>query len=77
MAPGLLDESQQPSGTPVAAAKGVVSTRQQVEEEKGSHDVVLKSFRLLIADLCQQFSMGHPGYVTELSSTATLADEYP
>jgi dihydroxyacetone synthase len=26
-------------------------------------DHVLKSFRLLIADLCQQFNGGHPGYV--------------
>jgi dihydroxyacetone synthase len=25
------------------------------------HDLVLKSFRLLIADLCQQFNGGHPG----------------
>lgn len=27
------------------------------------HDHVLKTFRLLIADLCQQFGGGHPGYV--------------
>jgi dihydroxyacetone synthase len=27
-------------------------------------DHVLKTFRLLIADLCQQFNGGHPGYVT-------------
>lgn len=26
------------------------------------HDLVLKTFRLLIADLCQQFNGGHPGY---------------
>ena len=25
------------------------------------HDHVLKTFRILIADLCQQFGMGHPG----------------
>lgn len=25
------------------------------------HDLVLKTFRLLIADLCQQFNGGHPG----------------
>ena len=25
--------------------------------------LVLQSFRLLIADLCQQFNMGHPGSV--------------
>jgi dihydroxyacetone synthase len=26
------------------------------------HDLVLKTFRMLIADLCQQFGGGHPGY---------------
>jgi dihydroxyacetone synthase len=26
------------------------------------HDLVLRTFRLLIADLCQQFNGGHPGY---------------
>ncbi|KAH8819849.1 dihydroxyacetone synthase [Xylogone sp. PMI_703] len=37
------------------------------ENQKGSidlsahHDLALKSFRLLIADLCQQFNGGHPG----------------
>ena len=25
--------------------------------------LVLQSFRLLIADLCEQFNMGHPGFV--------------
>lgn len=30
------------------------------------HDHVLKSFRLLIADLCQQFNGGHPGSVLPL-----------
>jgi dihydroxyacetone synthase len=29
------------------------------------HDLVLKTFRLLIADLCQQFGGGHPGYVSQ------------
>lgn len=27
------------------------------------HDLVLRVFRCLIADLCQQFNGGHPGYV--------------
>lgn len=27
--------------------------------------LVLQSFRLLIADLCQQFNMGHPGYAKQ------------
>ncbi|WPG99834.1 Hypothetical protein R9X50_00265400 [Acrodontium crateriforme] len=32
----------------------------QLEEHKKT-DFVLKSFRAMIADLCQQFNMGHPG----------------
>ncbi|KXG53385.1 Transketolase, C-terminal/Pyruvate-ferredoxin oxidoreductase, domain II [Penicillium griseofulvum] len=32
-----------------------------VRELSKDHDLVLKTFRLLIADLCQQFNGGHPG----------------
>lgn len=35
--------------------------RELVEVEKADHDHVLRSFRMLIADLCQQFGGGHPG----------------
>ena len=34
-----------------------------VRRLSSEQDHVLKSFRLLIADLCQQFNGGHPGYV--------------
>ncbi|PWY77683.1 transketolase [Aspergillus eucalypticola CBS 122712] len=33
-----------------------------VRQLSKDHDHVLKSFRLLISDLCQQFGGGHPGY---------------
>lgn len=33
-----------------------------VQKLSKEHDHVLKTFRLLIADLCQQFNGGHPGY---------------
>jgi dihydroxyacetone synthase len=33
-----------------------------VQKLSEDHDLVLKTFRLLIADLCQQFNGGHPGY---------------
>jgi dihydroxyacetone synthase len=36
------------------------SSVQRLSKEQ---DHVLKTFRLLIADLCQQFNGGHPGYV--------------
>lgn len=35
-----------------------------VQKLSREQDHVLKTFRLLIADLCQQFSGGHPGYVS-------------
>lgn len=34
-----------------------------VQNLSKEQDHVLKTFRLLIADLCQQFGGGHPGYV--------------
>lgn len=40
---------------PAAKPNGVAKSSEQ-------HDIVLKTFRLLIADLCQQFNGGHPGY---------------
>ncbi|KAJ5404584.1 hypothetical protein N7509_004455 [Penicillium cosmopolitanum] len=41
--------------------KAVPSALPLVQKLSGDHDLVLKTFRLLIADLCQQFSGGHPG----------------
>jgi dihydroxyacetone synthase len=35
--------------------------REAVQRLSSDQDHVLKSFRLLIADLCQQFNGGHPG----------------
>jgi dihydroxyacetone synthase len=32
--------------------------------DKKTIDLVLSQFRCLIADLCQQFNGGHPGYET-------------
>lgn len=34
-----------------------------VQQMSKDHDIVLKTFRMLISDLCQQFGGGHPGYV--------------
>jgi bacterioferritin (cytochrome b1) len=36
-----------------------------VQKLSKEQDLVLKTFRLLIADLCQQFKGGHPGYVLQ------------
>ncbi|PGH27449.1 transketolase [Polytolypa hystricis UAMH7299] len=34
---------------------------QKVKKDAAEHDHVLKTFRLLISDLCQQYNGGHPG----------------
>lgn len=53
-----------------AAPKHIqVSGRNIPLKGKEHHDLVLASFRCLIADLCQQFGGGHPGYVLELPSS--------
>lgn len=39
-------------------------------------DMVLKTFRLLVADLCQQFGGGHPGYEYPILGLSTDANAY-
>lgn len=51
MAPGAIET--------VPKNTNAVANRKLGDES--SHDIVLKSFRLLVADLCQQFNGGHPG----------------
>ncbi|OJJ29737.1 hypothetical protein ASPWEDRAFT_55323 [Aspergillus wentii DTO 134E9] len=43
------------------AANGGKSSLALVEKLSKDHDLVLRTFRMLIADLCQQFGGGHPG----------------
>ncbi|CAI4215613.1 unnamed protein product [Parascedosporium putredinis] len=61
MAPGILADD---GGVSVVAPKTSVAAvkRPLLEENEASHDIVLKTFRLLIADLCQQYNGGHPGH---------------
>ena len=58
--------------TPASTAYGRETIKSLAREEKAEtetrttspqHDLVLKTFRILVADLCQQFKGGHPGYV--------------
>jgi hypothetical protein len=44
---------------------GDISSGLKLESHE-KHDRVLKVFRAYIADLCQQFNGGHPGYVKKL-----------
>ncbi|ROV93648.1 hypothetical protein VMCG_08037 [Cytospora schulzeri] len=62
MAPGRLDEAG--GGAALQTVRDEVITKKQVSAAShmsGDHDLVLKTYRILIADLCQQFGMGHPG----------------
>lgn len=66
------EESSAPGSGQTAYGKNLVEglkKEEKIEESavrklSNEHDIVLKTFRLLIADLCQQFKGGHPGYVT-------------
>ncbi|KAI0007201.1 putative transketolase [Xylariaceae sp. FL0662B] len=60
MAPGVVVQKQGAANI-AAQKKGIQSVRDAVEANKDLHPLVLKTFRLLIADLCQQFKGGHPG----------------
>ena len=46
----------------------------EMMESPDKTQFVLRSFRCLIADLCQQFNMGHPGFVMKNLVAATYAD---
>ncbi|KAJ9149327.1 Transketolase [Pleurostoma richardsiae] len=58
MAPALVD-SPPVASTAVVASKKANGTVKLKDEDK--IDLVLRTFRCLIADLCQQFNGGHPG----------------
>lgn len=46
------------NGASAVDTKSAISLVNQLSKD---HDLVLKAFRLLVADLCQQFGGGHPG----------------
>lgn len=63
MAPGRLDEV---GASALHAVKDEAMAKMQpasATDLSEQHDHVLKTYRILIADLCQQYNMGHPGYV--------------
>lgn len=66
MAPSITNYEQAIEPLPVKAAfqngpglEAALADLKLEDEEK--HDLVLRTFRCLIADLCQQFGGGHPG----------------
>lgn len=65
MAPSLEHYEEATSGIPVKVLgtqiDGTNGAATLQLEEADKHDQVLRVFRCLIADLCEQFGGGHPG----------------
>lgn len=64
----LAQDTTQANGATKYGKNVVEGLKQEEKNEQAAvrkltdeQDHVLKSFRLLIADLCQQFNGGHPG----------------
>lgn len=55
----FMEDSEEPLGNQITKNNYIDSCT--LEDISKEHDNVLKTFRLLIADLCQQFNGGHPG----------------
>nr|OQO30767.1 hypothetical protein B0A51_02463 [Rachicladosporium sp. CCFEE 5018] len=64
MVNGLLHKEQKPS-----APAGKNTDKDEIQ-------LVLQSFRLLIADLCQQFNMGHPGSAIGMAALGVALWKY-
>ncbi|KAL9476448.1 hypothetical protein ACSS6W_006289 [Trichoderma asperelloides] len=58
MAPGILSVESVVDKNGVADG---IDNKTTLDKRSKEHDIVLKTFRLLISDLCQQFNGGHPG----------------
>lgn len=56
------------------------AVKKQVPKSLGGnheeHDLVLRTFRVLIADLVQHFNGGHPGYVSHNKISNTKEREF-
>jgi len=66
-----LYSSQHEMAPSATSIQDVVMTKSKLPlvplEGAEDHDLVLRTFRVLIADLVQHFNGGHPGYVETLS----------
>ncbi|KAI1334581.1 putative transketolase [Xylariaceae sp. FL0016] len=71
MAPGVLVGKDT---TDYVATKQV--QRDAAESDNELHPMVLKTFRILIADLCQQFGGGHPGGAVGMAAIGVALWKY-
>lgn len=67
MAPFLRDDEDAVDLQPLKHQQSKVGDKNGTDlmllKESRKHDLVLRVFRCLIADLCEQFNGGHPGSV--------------
>jgi len=61
MAPGLVQPPERDSPPGVVVEAATAAKQKPALPLSAEHKLVLNTFRLLIADLCQQFNGGHPG----------------
>ncbi|KAJ5011498.1 Dihydroxyacetone synthase [Colletotrichum sp. SAR 10_99] len=77
MAPSAVPAEPVPQG--VVAAKSLNGSNSQfqlTEADKKEVDFVLRTFRCLIADLCEQFKGGHPGGAMGMAAIGTSLWKY-
>ncbi|KAJ0343897.1 hypothetical protein COL154_005530 [Colletotrichum chrysophilum] len=77
MAPSAVPAEPVPHG--VVAAKSINGSNSQfqlTEADKKEVDFVLRTFRCLIADLCEQFKGGHPGGAMGMAAIGTSLWKY-
>ncbi|GFF46352.1 hypothetical protein IFM58399_07778 [Aspergillus lentulus] len=64
------------ASAPVTANRGRQSSMFLVQQLSKAHDLVLRTFRMLIADLCQQFGGGHPGGAIGMAAIGVALGRY-
>jgi dihydroxyacetone synthase len=77
----LAQDTRQANGATSYGQNVVEGLKKQEKTEQAAvqklskeQNHVLKSFRLLIADLCQQFNGGHPGQVSQILRGRPFSD---
>ncbi|KAK2044672.1 transketolase [Colletotrichum somersetense] len=80
MAPSAVPREPVPqhvvASKPLHAANARASPFQLTEAEKKEVDFVLRTFRCLIADLCEQYKGGHPGGAMGMAAIGTSLWKY-
>jgi dihydroxyacetone synthase len=80
MAPSLEHYDDITTGLPIKALAtkqhGITGISAFELEDADKHDVVLRYFRVFIADLCEQFKGGHPGSAMGMAAIGVALYKY-